>query len=137
MRLMLCEFVCRQARFPARPRFGQCKLSTNWNRIVVGRMPGAVGYVDYSGNMDTCIALRTIVIPQPGKTAFLQAGAGIVADSQPEMEWKETLNKARGCSKRLRLPSSGRKINSYYVRITKEIDPSFFVGKILMSFFYI
>lgn len=68
-----------------------------------GPYAGAVGYVDYSGNMDTCIALRTIVIPQPGKTAFLQAGAGIVADSQPEMEWKETLNKARGLLKAIEI----------------------------------
>jgi anthranilate synthase component 1 len=63
-----------------------------------GPYAGAVGYVDFSGNMDTCIALRTMVIPNAGggKTAYIQAGAGIVADSQPESEWKETLNKARG-----------------------------------------
>jgi anthranilate synthase component 1 len=68
-----------------------------------GPYAGAVGYVDYSGNMDTCIALRTIVIPQSAKTAYLQAGAGIVADSQPEMEWKETLNKARGLLKAIEI----------------------------------
>jgi len=59
-----------------------------------GPYAGAVGYIDYSGNMDTCIALRTLVI-QNGK-AYVQAGAGIVADSQPELEYQETLNKARG-----------------------------------------
>ena len=68
-----------------------------------GPYAGAVGYVDFSGNMDTCIALRTIVIPAPGKTAYLQAGAGIVADSQPEPEWKETLNKARGLLKAIEI----------------------------------
>jgi anthranilate synthase component I len=68
-----------------------------------GPYAGAVGYVDFSGNMDTCIALRTIVIPAPGKTAYLQAGAGIVADSQPELEWKETLNKARGLLKAIEI----------------------------------
>ena len=71
-----------------------------------GPYAGAVGYVDYSGNMDTCIALRTIVIPETNgaaKTAFLQAGAGIVADSQPDMEWKETLNKARGLLKAIEI----------------------------------
>ncbi|HZZ28413.1 MAG TPA: anthranilate synthase component I [Pirellulales bacterium] len=68
-----------------------------------GPYAGAVGYVDYSGNMDTCIALRTIVIPQSGKTAYLQAGAGIVADSQPEQEWNETLNKARGLLKAIEI----------------------------------
>ena len=59
-----------------------------------GPYAGAVGYVDFNGNMDTCIALRTIVV-QDDK-AYVQAGAGIVADSVPENEWNETLNKARG-----------------------------------------
>ncbi len=59
-----------------------------------GPYGGAVGYVDFSGNMDTCIALRTLVLK--GQTAYLQAGAGIVADSVPETEREETLNKAMG-----------------------------------------
>lgn len=59
-----------------------------------GPYAGAVGYIDYSDNMDTCIALRTIVIKD--NVAYLQAGAGIVADSNPESEYEETLNKARG-----------------------------------------
>ena len=59
-----------------------------------GPYAGAVGYIDFSGNMDTCIALRTIVIKD--KTAYVQAGAGIVADSNPTSEYEETLNKARG-----------------------------------------
>jgi anthranilate synthase component 1 len=59
-----------------------------------GPYGGAVGYVDFSGNMDTCIALRTLVLK--GQTAYLQAGAGIVYDSVPALEREETLNKARG-----------------------------------------
>jgi anthranilate synthase component 1 len=59
-----------------------------------GPYGGAVGYIDFSGNMDTCIALRTLVLK--GQTAYLQAGAGIVADSVPEKEFEETLNKAMG-----------------------------------------
>jgi anthranilate synthase component 1 len=59
-----------------------------------GPYAGAVGYIDYGGNMDTCIALRTIVVQ--GNKAYVQAGAGIVADSQPATEYQETLNKARG-----------------------------------------
>ncbi|MCI0462846.1 MAG: anthranilate synthase component I [Gemmataceae bacterium] len=59
-----------------------------------GPYGGAVGYVDFSGNMDTCIALRTLVLK--GQTAYLQAGAGIVADSVPATEREETLNKAMG-----------------------------------------
>ena len=57
-----------------------------------GPYGGAVGYVDFSGNMDTCIALRTMVIQ--GNTAYVQAGAGIVADSVPSEEYQETVNKA-------------------------------------------
>jgi anthranilate synthase component 1 len=57
-----------------------------------GPYAGAVGYVDFSGNMDTCIALRTMVIL--GQTVYIQAGAGIVYDSVPEREYEETLNKA-------------------------------------------
>src|SRR5215470_3677118 len=66
-----------------------------------GPYGGAVGYVDFSGNMDTCIALRTLVLK--GQTAFLQAGAGIVADSVPEAEYKETLNKATGLLRAIEL----------------------------------
>jgi anthranilate synthase component I len=58
-----------------------------------GPYAGAVGYIDYSGNMDTCIALRTLVFTD--KKIYIQAGAGIVADSQPESEYQETLNKSR------------------------------------------
>jgi len=53
---------------------------------------GAIGYVDFSGNLDTCIAIRTAVI-KDGK-AIVQAGAGIVADSIPASENEECLNKA-------------------------------------------
>lgn len=66
-----------------------------------GPYAGAVGYVDFAGNMDTCIALRTIVIHD--NKAYVQAGAGIVADSVPESEWNETLNKARGLLKAIEL----------------------------------
>jgi anthranilate synthase component 1 len=59
-----------------------------------GPYAGAVGYLDFTGNMDTCIALRTLVMQ--GQTAYVQAGAGIVADSVPATEYEETLSKARG-----------------------------------------
>jgi anthranilate synthase component 1 len=58
-----------------------------------GPYAGAVGYFDYGGNMDTCIALRTMVMT-PGKI-YIQAGAGIVADSDPTSEYQETLNKSK------------------------------------------
>lgn len=57
-----------------------------------GIYSGAVGYFDYSGNMDTCIAIRTMVLENG--VAKVQAGAGIVADSVPEAEYQETINKA-------------------------------------------
>jgi anthranilate synthase component 1 len=66
-----------------------------------GPYGGAVGYVDFSGNMDTCIALRTLVLK--GQTAYLQAGAGIVADSVPAKEREETLNKAMGLLRALEI----------------------------------
>lgn len=54
---------------------------------------GAVGYLSWNGNMDTAIAIRTAVIKN--QTLHIQAGAGVVADSLPRLEWKETLNKGR------------------------------------------
>jgi anthranilate synthase component 1 len=66
-----------------------------------GPYAGAVGYVDFAGNMDTCIALRTIVVM--GNKAYVQAGAGIVADSDPTAEYQETLNKARGLLKAIEI----------------------------------
>ncbi|HEX7449192.1 MAG TPA: anthranilate synthase component I [Pirellulales bacterium] len=66
-----------------------------------GPYAGAVGYIDFCGNMDTCIALRTMVVQ--GNQAFLQVGAGIVADSVPSLEYQETLNKARGLLKAIEI----------------------------------
>ena len=59
-----------------------------------GPYAGVVGYIDFSGNLDTAIAIRTLVVGPDGR-ASVQAGAGIVADSVPESEWKETEVKAR------------------------------------------
>lgn len=70
-----------------------------------GPYAGAVGYIDHSGNMDTCIALRTIVIQ--GNTAYVQAGAGIVADSNPQMEYQETLNKAKALLRAIESAEAG------------------------------
>ncbi|MGI9953513.1 anthranilate synthase component I [Moorellaceae bacterium AZ2] len=72
-----------------------------------GPYAGAVGYLSLNGNMDTCIAIRTIVFTRG--MAYVQAGAGIVADSEPEAEYEETLNKARALLKALGLGASGKK----------------------------
>ena len=64
-----------------------------------GPYAGAVGYLGYGGNMDVCIAIRTIVMQ--GQMAYLQAGAGIVADSDPAREYEETANKLRALERAL------------------------------------
>ncbi|HBY56501.1 MAG TPA: anthranilate synthase component I [Candidatus Atribacteria bacterium] len=66
-----------------------------------GPYAGAVGYIGFNGNMDTCITIRTIIFKK--NQAYLQAGAGIVADSIPEMEYKETLNKSMALLKAIDL----------------------------------
>ncbi|HEX6963980.1 MAG TPA: anthranilate synthase component I [Lacipirellula sp.] len=75
-----------------------------------GPYAGAVGYIDFAGNMDTCIALRTVVVQND--KAYVQAGAGIVADSVPAMEYQETLNKARGLLKAIEITQQRAKDNS-------------------------
>jgi anthranilate synthase component 1 len=68
---------------------------------------GAIGYFGYNGNLDTCIVIRTIVMK--GKKVFINAGAGIVADSDPELEYQETLNKARAMLRAVELAEQWRK----------------------------
>ncbi|PIQ81962.1 MAG: anthranilate synthase component I [Candidatus Omnitrophica bacterium CG11_big_fil_rev_8_21_14_0_20_64_10] len=70
-----------------------------------GPYAGAVGYIDFSGNLDTAIAIRTILVK--GGRAFVQAGAGIVADSKPRRELAETRNKAAGMLEAIRLAEAG------------------------------
>jgi anthranilate synthase component 1 len=70
-----------------------------------GPYAGAVGYFSFTGNMDTCITIRSIHIQ--GGEASIQAGAGIVADSQPEKEYDETLNKAQAILRAIRQAEEG------------------------------
>jgi len=70
-----------------------------------GPYGGAVGYFSFSGNADTAITIRTLVAK--GDTAYIQAGAGIVADSDPEREHQESLNKAKALLKAIELAESG------------------------------
>ena len=70
-----------------------------------GVYAGAVGYVDFSGTLDTCIAIRTMVVTD--QTAYVQAGAGIVADSDPAREFEETRDKAAALRQALRVASDG------------------------------
>ncbi len=68
---------------------------------------GAVGYVDFSGNLDTCIALRTLVIKDG--MAYIQAGGGIVADSEPRREYEESINKASALIRAVKFAHEGLK----------------------------
>ncbi|MCP9454953.1 MAG: anthranilate synthase component I [Nitrospira sp.] len=70
-----------------------------------GPYAGAVGYISFSGNMDMCINIRTVVVFR--HRAFIQAGAGIVADSIPEHEYEETCNKARAMMRAIELAERG------------------------------
>ena len=70
-----------------------------------GVYAGAVGYLSWSGNMDTAIAIRTAVIKN--QQLHIQAGAGIVYDSVPESEWQETMNKARAVFRAVAMAEAG------------------------------
>jgi anthranilate synthase component 1 len=70
-----------------------------------GPYAGSVGYFSFSGNLDSCITIRTILVK--GRTAYIQAGAGIVADSKPASEYKETMNKARALLAAIDLAEKG------------------------------
>ncbi|MGD0795830.1 MAG: anthranilate synthase component I [Dehalococcoidales bacterium] len=92
------QFDAMRACFPAGTVSGAPKIRAM--EIIAGLEPdkrgpyaGAVGYFDFSGNMDTAIAIRTIVIKNG--VAYVQAGGGVVADSVPALEYQETLNKAQ------------------------------------------
>lgn len=66
---------------------------------------GAVGYLDFSGNLDTCIAIRTMVVKDG--VAYIQAGGGIVADSDPDAEYQETVNKAMALFRAVEMATRG------------------------------
>ena len=70
-----------------------------------GPYAGAVGYIDFSGNLDTCIAIRTLVIKE--NKAYVQAGGGVVYDSVPENEYQETVNKARALIRAVEMAERG------------------------------
>ncbi|MCR5033592.1 MAG: anthranilate synthase component I [Lachnospiraceae bacterium] len=81
------------------PKIRACQLIADLENNKRGIYGGAIGYIDFTGNMDTCIAIR-IAYKKNGKV-FVRSGAGIVADSVPEKEYEECLNKAKACLKAL------------------------------------
>jgi anthranilate synthase component 1 len=70
-----------------------------------GTYGGAVGYFSYDGSMDMCITIRSVMLQ--GNTAYIQAGAGIVADSDPTREYIESINKARATSAAIEFAERG------------------------------
>jgi anthranilate synthase component 1 len=95
----LTAFDLVRASFPAgtvsgAPKVRAMEIIGELEGQARGPYAGAVGYFGFDGAMDTCLAIRTLV--GRGGTVRVQAGAGIVADSDPPTEYQETLNKARG-----------------------------------------
>ncbi len=91
-------YDCLRATFPAgtvsgSPKVRAMEIIDELENTQRGPYAGCVGYFSFSGNLDTCITIRTILIKND--TAYVQAGGGIVADSNPEREYQETINKAR------------------------------------------
>jgi anthranilate synthase component 1 len=106
----LDAFDVLRACFPAgtvtgAPKVRAMEIIDELEPIKRGPYAGAVGYFSYSGNMDTCITIRTLII-KDGKV-YVQAGAGIVADSVPEREYVETVNKAMGMMKAVEMAEKG------------------------------
>jgi len=82
------------------PKKRACEIIDEAEGVKRGVYGGAIGYIDFAGNMDMCIGIRMAVLK--GGTVYVQSGAGIVADSVPEKEYRETLNKARAIMEALK-----------------------------------
>ena len=87
------------------PKIRAMEIIDELEPVKRGVYGGAVGYLSYNGNMDTAIAIRTAVIKDG--TLYIQAGGGIVADSIPRLEWKESMNKGRAIFDAARLAHGG------------------------------
>jgi anthranilate synthase component 1 len=110
LRSGLDRFDALMACFPAgtvtgAPKVRAMEIIEELEPSVRSVYAGAILYLDFSGNLDSCISIRTLVVKE-GK-AYVQAGAGIVADSVPEREFQETLNKAQALIKALELAGRG------------------------------
>ena len=95
------EAVLPAGTLSGAPKIRACQLIGELENNKRGIYGGAIGYIDFTGNMDTCIAIR-IAYKKNGKV-FVRSGAGIVADSVPEREFEECLNKAKSSIKALEL----------------------------------
>ena len=99
-----------KATFPAgtlsgAPKVHAMELIDQLEPVKRGIYGGACGYLSYAGDMDVAIAIRTAIVKNG--TLYVQAAAGVVADSIPEMEWKETEHKARALLRAAELVEEG------------------------------
>ncbi len=95
------EAVLPAGTLSGAPKIRACQLIGELEHLKRGIYGGAIGYIDFTGNMDTCIAIR-IAYKKNGQV-FVRSGAGIVADSIPEKEFEECMNKAKSCLKALEM----------------------------------
>jgi len=103
-------FDVLKATFPAgtisgAPKVRAMEIIDELEPTMRGPYGGAVGYFSYTGNMDLCITIRTILVKDD--KIYIQVGAGIVADSDPDKEYQETVNKGEGMMQAIRLATSG------------------------------
>ena len=100
------EAVLPAGTLSGAPKIRACQLIGELENNKRGIYGGAIGYIDFTGNMDTCIAIR-IAYKKNGKV-FVRSGAGIVADSVPEKEYEECINKAKAVVNALEISRGGR-----------------------------
>lgn len=117
----LDAFDLMQATFPAgtvsgAPKIRAMQIIAELEALARGPYAGAVGYFSFDGSMDTCIAIRTLIMR--GQRVSVQAGAGIVADSDPEREYQETLHKARALALAVEMAEAG--LRSYSIMNTRR-----------------
>ena len=106
----MSAFDVIRATFPAgtvsgAPKIRAMEIIDELEPVKRGIYSGAVGYISWSGNMDTAIAIRTMLV-KDGQV-FLRSGAGIVADSDPEREFQETIDKGRALIEAIDLAREG------------------------------
>ena len=99
------EAVLPAGTLSGAPKFRACQIINELEQNRRGIYGGAIGYLDFTGNLDTCIAIR-IAFQKNGRV-FVRSGAGIVADSVPEREYQECINKARAVVEAIQASEGG------------------------------
>ena len=100
------EAVLPAGTLSGAPKIRACEIINELENNKRGLYGGAIGYIDFAGNLDTCIAIRIAYVRKNGRV-FVRSGAGIVADSVPETEHQECLNKAKAVVQALEIAQEG------------------------------